>query len=124
MGTAWKTNINENFDFLAEIDVDMSFDGRRNTLLASDFASFDPHLGVEFGYKKIIYIRAGINNLQYTTDQFDDKTMKVEPSVGLGLVLGHFYIDYALTNVGSASGSLYSNLFSLKFDIFKKNKDA
>jgi len=124
LGTAWHTPLGDNFDFLTEIDVDITFDGRRNTLIASDFASFDPHLGIEFGYKSIIYIRGGINNLQYSTDQFDKKTLKVEPSIGIGLRLGHFYIDYALTNVGSASGTLYSNLFSLKFDIFKKNKDV
>lgn len=124
LGAAWGTPMGDKFSFLAEIDVDMTFDGRRNTLIATDFASFDPHLGVEFGFKKIIYIRAGINNLQFSTDQFDKKTFKVEPSIGLGIRLGHFYIDYALTNVGSASGTLYSNLFSLKFDIFKKNKDT
>ena len=124
LGAAWGTPMGEKFDFLVEIDVDMTFDGRRNTLIATDFASFDPHLGVEFGFKTIIYIRAGINNLQFSTDQFDKKTLKVEPSIGIGIRLGHFYIDYALTNVGSASGTLYSNLFSLKFDIFKKNKDT
>jgi hypothetical protein len=124
LGTAWKTPMGDKFDFLVEIDLDISFDGRRNTLIASDFASLDPHLGVEFGFKSIVYIRAGVSNLQFSTNQFDSKTLKVEPSIGLGLRLGHFYIDYALTNVGSASGTLYSNLFSLKFDIFKKNKDA
>jgi hypothetical protein len=124
LGTAWSTPMGDKFNFLAEIDVDMTFDGRRNTLIPTDFASFDPHLGVEFGFKNIIYIRAGVNNFQFSTDQFDKKTLKVEPSIGIGLRLGHFYIDYALTNVGSASGTLYSNLFSLKFDIFKKNKDT
>lgn len=124
LGAAWSTPMGDKFNFLAEIDVDMTFDGRRNTLIATDFASFDPHLGVEFGFKNIIFIRAGVNNFQFSIDQFDKKTLKVEPSIGLGLKLGHFYIDYALTNVGSASGTLYSNLFSLKFDIFKKNKDT
>jgi len=124
LGTAWHTPLGDKFEFMAEIDVDITFDGRRNTLIATDFASFDPHMGVEFGFKSIIFIRGGINNLQYSTDQFNRKSLRVEPSIGIGLRLGHFYIDYALTNVGSASGTLYSNLFSLKFDIFKKNKDA
>lgn len=122
LGAAWGTDLNSNFDFLAEIDMDLTFDGKRNTLISSDFISVDPHVGVEVGYKTIIYIRLGVNNFQFETDQFDKKTLKVDPSLGLGLRLKHFYIDYALTNIGSSSGALYSNIFSLKFDIYKKNK--
>ncbi len=122
IGGAWGKPLNSNFDILAEIDMDLTFDGKRNTLISSDFVSIDPHVGVELGFKRVVYIRMGVNNFQFATDQFDKKTLKVDPNIGLGLKLGHFYIDYALTNIGSASGALYSNVFSLKFDIYKKNK--
>lgn len=122
VGAAWGTALNASFDILAEADMDLTFDGKRNTLISSDFVSIDPHVGVELGFKRVVYIRMGVNNFQFETDQFDKKTLKVDPNLGLGLRLGQFYIDYALTNIGSASGALYSNVFSLKFDIYKKNK--
>lgn len=122
LGAAWGSKMGASFDILAEADMDLTFDGKRNTLISSDFISIDPHVGVEVGFKKVVYIRMGVNNFQFATDQFDKKTLKVDPSLGLGLRLGNFYIDYALTNIGSASGALYSNVFSLKFDIYKKNK--
>jgi hypothetical protein len=45
------------------------------------------------------------------------------PHAGIGLSLGPFQIDYALTNLvalSSQSANLYSNIFSLKFDIDKE----
>ncbi len=122
LGAAWSHQLSPSFSLLTEVDMDLTFDGKRNTLISSDFISVDPHAGVEVGYKSVVYIRLGVNNFQFETDQFDKRTLKVDPSLGLGLRLGHFYLDYALTNIGSASGTLYSNIFSLKFDIYKKNK--
>lgn len=122
LGGAWGTPLGASFDFLTEFDMDLTFDGKRNTLISSNFMSIDPHIGFEFGFKTVVYIRFGVSNFQYATDQFDKRTVKIDPNLGLGLRLGHFYLDYALTNIGSASGALYSNVFSLKFDIYKKNK--
>jgi hypothetical protein len=122
LGGAWGHAMGKSFSFLAELDMDLTFDGKRNTLISSDFVSIDPHAGVEIGYKNVVFIRLGVNSFQFETDQFDKKSLKVDPSLGLGLRLGNFYLDYALTNIGSASGTLYSNVFSLKFDIYKKNK--
>jgi hypothetical protein len=122
LGGAWGKPLSKSFDILAEVDMDMTFDGQRNTLISTDFISIDPHMGVELGFKRVVYVRFGLVNFQFATDQFDKKTLKVDPNLGLGLRLGNFYIDYALTNIGSASGALYSNVFSLKFDIYKKNK--
>lgn len=122
LGGAWGKKLGASFEILGELDMDLTFDGKRNTLISTDFMSIDPHAGVELGYKTVVFIRFGVNNFQFETDQFDKKTLKVEPSLGLGLRLGNFYLDYALSNIGSASGTLYSNMFSLKFDIYKKNK--
>jgi hypothetical protein len=122
LGAAWGKPIGSSFDILAEVDLDATFDGKRNTLISTDFISIDPSVGVELGFKRVVYVRFGLNNFQYATNQLNDKSLKVDPNLGLGLRLGQFYIDYALTNIGSASGALYSNVFSLKFDIYKKNK--
>ena len=123
LGAAWGTPLSKNFNILLSLDADLTFDGKRNVLISTDFISVDPHFGLELGFKTIIYIRAGVSGFQYSTNQFEQKSARVEPSIGIGLRLGHFYLDYALANVGNASGTLYSNLFSLKFDIYKKNKE-
>lgn len=122
VGGSWGKPLGKSFDILTELDLDMTFDGKRNTLISTDFISIDPHIGIELGFKKVVYIRFGLVNFQFATDQYGNKNLKVDPNLGLGLRLGNFYVDYALTNIGSASGALYSNVFSLKFDIYKKNK--
>jgi hypothetical protein len=122
LGAAWGMPLGESFDILSEIDLVTTFDGQRNTLISGGTVSIDPNMGVELGFKRVVYVRFGVDNFQYATNQFGGKTLKVDPNLGLGLRLGNFYIDYALTNIGSASGALYSNVFSLKFDIYKKDK--
>jgi hypothetical protein len=44
----------------------------------------------------------------------------VQPNIGLGLKIKSVSLDYALTDIGDNSVALYSNIFSLKFDLFKK----
>ena len=57
------------FDFgkvglTAELDMTMFMDGKRNTLISSYPFSFDPTIGFEADYKKFVFLRAGINNIQ------------------------------------------------------------
>ena len=44
----------------------------------------------------------------------------IQPNIGLGLKIKSVSLDYALTDIGDNSVALYSNIFSLKFDLFKK----
>lgn len=75
----------------------------------------DPAVGLEANYKKIVFLRAGIGNIQQVKN-YDDKTYtSVQPNFGVGLKIYKFTIDYALTNIGNVSESLYSNVFSVKF---------
>ena len=83
VGAAWGSPMGASFDILAEADMDLTFDGKRNTLISSDFISIDPHVGVEVGFKKVVYIRVGVNNFQFSTDQLDQKSLKVDPSLAL-----------------------------------------
>ena len=39
----------------SEFDLDITTDGKRNTLIRGNILNLDPHFGIEFGYKKIIY---------------------------------------------------------------------
>ncbi len=121
LGTARQFDFGSKFSLLAEANVDLTFDGKRNVLVRSNALSLDPHLGIEASYQKIVYIRAGLGNIQrvQSVDQKDE--LSFQPNIGLGLRIKQLYIDYALTDIGDQSAALFSNVFSLKFNIFKKS---
>jgi hypothetical protein len=115
--------IGKNFNALVDLDVDLTFDGKRNVLVKSDPISIDPHLGVEFGYKDIVFLRGGVGNIQDESNM-DGKVVKTfQPNMGVGIkIKNNICIDYALTDIGNTSIALYSNVFSLKFNINRKEK--
>ncbi|MBL4706659.1 MAG: hypothetical protein JKY54_19170, partial [Flavobacteriales bacterium] len=119
LGAARQFTIKEKFTILPEIGLDITFDGKRNTLIKSNFASIDPHLGIEFGYDGIVFLRSGVGNMQYILDINNNETLTFQPNIGIGVKIKRIAIDYALTDLGNASAALYSNIFSLKFDVVK-----
>lgn len=120
LGVARQFDIGEKFDLIAAVDLESTFDGRRNTVLRTDAWSADPRVGLELGYAGIIYVRTGLSNFQYVTDLSDSRQFSLQPNIGLGLKIKSVALDYALTDIGDNSVALYSNVFSLKFDLFKK----
>ncbi|MFN5846677.1 MAG: hypothetical protein ACK46O_13305, partial [Flavobacteriia bacterium] len=96
----------------AEIDLDITTDGRRNTLLRTGLVSVDPHMGIEFGFKSFVAIRGGISNLQYVKDFDDNRSLNLQPNIGVGLAIKNFHLDYAFTDIGDASVALYSHVIS------------
>ncbi len=121
-GVAYKATISKKITFTPEVDLDFTFDGKRNVLIKSNPISIDPKLGVEFGYDDFIFLRAGMGNIQEVKNIDQSTSTSVQPNIGLGLRLRNLTIDYALTNIGSNSGELYSNVFSLKLVINKQKK--
>lgn len=109
----------EKFKLLAEVDLDITTDGKRNVLIRSNPLSFDPHMGFEFGYQNIVFLRAGVGNIQRIDSEIDKEELTFQPNFGIGLKIREVYLDYALTDIGDQSAALYSNIFSLKFNIFK-----
>jgi hypothetical protein len=84
--------------------------------------SIDPNLGIEAIYNKLIFVRAGVGNIQRVSD-FDQSTyLTLQPNLGLGLRIRNLQIDYALSDIGNVSDVLYSNVFSLRIDIVGKKK--
>lgn len=120
IGVAREFKFGSKFDLIAAVDLENTFDGRRNTLIQSDLISTDPRVGLELGYAGVVYVRTGVSNLQYVTDISDNKQLSIQPNIGLGLKIKSVTLDYALTDIGDNSVALYSNIFSLKFDLFKK----
>lgn len=120
LGGAYDFAIGENFRITPELNVDITTDGKRNVPVKTNFASFDPHLGLEATYQEIIFLRAGVGNIQQATDNKGDKTTMFQPNIGIGLQIGSVGIDYAFTDIGNQSDALYSHVFSLKVGINRR----
>ena len=122
LGSAYKYTFKDKYSVLPELDLDMTFDKKRNVLVRSNLMSIDPHLGIEFGYDDFVFFRGGIYNIQTIKDFDGTKTTIVQPNMGVGVKLKNLTLDYALANIGGQGGIQYSNIFSLKLDIYKKQK--
>ncbi len=110
----------EKLSLTGELNASISTDGQRNVLISAEPISVDPVLGMELGYINLIFIRAGIGNIQKIKTFRNTEEYTIQPNLGIGLKLGNFFIDYALTDIGDQSDALYSNVFSLRFQIFKR----
>lgn len=115
LGASREFKLSNKFQLISEANLDVTLDGKRNSFIRSDVASISPSLGVELGYKKIVFLRTGINNVQWIQQFNGSENLSVMPNVGVGVAFKKFNIDYALSNIGNQSLALYSNVFSLSF---------
>jgi hypothetical protein len=125
-GFSYNFPINKKISLLAEADFDITFDGKRNTVISSNPISIDPKLGLELSYNNVFFVRGGINNFQQTLDDRDTTNQKkiwiYQPSIGAGFKVGDVEVDYAFTNLANQSNPLYTNVFSLKVDLVDMKK--
>lgn len=121
-------NFKNQIHVLTEVNADLTTDGKRNTLIKSNNISIDPRIGLQADYKKTIFLRAGIANIQKALDDKDTLNKKYitffQPSVGIGLKLGMLVVDYAYTSLQTQRNSLMSHIVSLRLDINPKNKNS
>ena len=121
IGAAYNYDITDKISLQSEIDFEVTTDGKRNVLIPAKPFSFDPKIGLEASYAKVIFLRAGLGNFQKATSDIDDSNITtMQPNIGVGLKIKSVSIDYALTDLGNLSQSLYSHVFSVKLDINKK----
>jgi hypothetical protein len=127
-GFSYNFPINKKVSLLAEADFDITFDGKRNTVISSNPISIDPKVGLELSYNNVFFVRGGINNFQQTLDDRDTTNQKkiwiYQPSIGAGFRVGDVQIDYAFTNLANQSNPLYTHVFSLKVDLVDIKKKA
>ena len=103
-------------DFLvsAAADVDLLFENRQAYYINLGSMSIEPHVGSEISYKDIIAFRAGVTD--FITDPVSG--FSVSPTLGLGLKLSSFVLDYGFTSFAGASSDLgFTHRISLRFDI-------
>jgi hypothetical protein len=110
----------QKFGLLAAMDLDLTFDGKRNTVLRTSLVSADPKMGFEFNYLHTLFLRAGAGNVQRVKNFDGSYYHSVQPNFGLGIQLKKFNIDYAMTNIGNVSDVLYSHVFSLRINLKDK----
>ena len=115
IGAARRFETIHKFGVLAAMDADITFDGKRHTLLRTSVFSIDPHIGVELDYSRVIFLRLGMGNIQIIPDLDKNKSFDFQPTLGVGLRLKNILLDYALTDLADQSIALYANVFSLKY---------
>jgi hypothetical protein len=112
----WK--LGETFGLVSALDLDMTFDGNRNTLISTSLLSIDPRLGLELSFKQVAFLRTGVSNFQYIKDFQGNESLNFLPSAGLGFNINQrFQIDYALSDIGNISETPYSHIFSVKVSL-------
>lgn len=115
MGVAKAFRIGRFMNLQTEIDLNVRF-AKTNDIFASEFASIDPAIGFQLDYDRIVYLRAGVGNMQYITQFDDSRALSLQPNFGVGFNYKGIKIDYALSNIGSVGNALFSNIFSITFD--------
>jgi hypothetical protein len=124
VGSSYNFRLGSTVNLLVEGDLDFTFDGKRNTIISSNALSVDPHAGIEASIKNVFFIRAGITNFQQALADADTTNQKrvwiYQPSLGAGFKIKNVSIDYAFSNLANQSNPLYTHIFSLKFDLSKK----
>ena len=116
LGGARTWTFNDKITLMGTVDLDFTFDGKRNTVVKSNFASVDPHGGMEIGHENQFFLRLGIGQFQKVEDFDGNKRWSMQPTAGLGIQLDQVSIDYALTDAFNQAEGLYSHVFSIKID--------
>lgn len=125
LGAARTFDLNEKFALTAEANLDVTFDGQRNTVVSSSAVNVDPRIGIEASYQNNIFLRAGVSNFQQALSDGDTLNQKkvwiYQPSVGAGFKIKNVMIDYAFTNLANQSNPLFTHVFSLRVDLVRRN---
>ena len=116
LGIAKKFVIRYDYSIMAAANMNMRFT-KTNDLIAADFVSIDPAVGLEFGYTDLVFVRAGVGNFQKVQQLDSSERVGFQPNIGLGFKYKGISIDYALTDLGDQSTAVYSNIFSVKVDL-------
>ena len=127
IGGAYNFRLGSSVNLLAEANLNLTFDGKRNTVISSNAISVDPGLGLEAAVKDVFFIRAGVTNFQQALADGDTLNQKkvwiYQPSLGAGVKIKNVMIDYAFTNLANQSNPLYTHIFSLRFNLVKKSSE-
>ncbi len=113
-GTGVTLPLTEDLGFTAGLDFDLAFDGQRAYAFNTGDVSLHPRLGTELTFRNIVALRAGISDVT-SSERFGTE---VTPTVGAGLNVGAFDVDYGFGDFGGIRQELgYSHRVSLKYTL-------
>ena len=118
LASAKKIHFGKKTSLLAELDLDLTFDGKRNTVISADPVSVEPKLGLELNINDVVFVRGGIHNFQQGLKDGDTTNLKkvwiYQPTVGAGFKIAKTIgIDYTFANLANQSNPLFSHIISL-----------
>ncbi|UOQ77806.1 PorV/PorQ family protein [Hymenobacter sp. 5516J-16] len=99
LGVGRTVKLPNEFTATAAVDLELTTDGQRNTLVSSKVVSLDPRAGLELGYKQLVYLRGGVGNIQQVQSFTGKEEWKMQPSLGVGLALSGLRLDMALSRL-------------------------
>lgn len=103
------------------VDFAFTTDGKRNVLVSGKPLSMDLRVGMEVGYKDIVFLRAGVGQFQRSNGDGTKQVWLVKPNIGAGFRVKTVYVDYALASLGNQSTFLFSHVFSLRVGLNVKS---
>lgn len=102
------------FSITGAIDTDLLFENRQAYYINIGRMSIEPHVGGEVSYKDVIAFRAGVTD--FITDPVSG--FSVSPTLGMGLKISSFVLDYGFASFAGASSDLgFTHRISLRFDL-------
>ena len=126
LGGAYDFRLGKSVKLMAEGSFDITFDGKRNTVLSADPVSIDPHLGLEATIKDVFFVRGGITNFQKALADEDTLNQKkvwiYQPSLGAGFKIKNIMLDYAFSNLANQDNPLYTHVFSIRVNFTKRKE--
>ena len=128
LGGGYDFRLAKSVKLLAEANLDLTFDGKRNALISSNPISVDPRIGLEAIVKDVFFVRLGINNFQKALSDGDTLNQKkvwiYQPSLGAGFKIKNVMLDYAFSNLANQNNPLYTHVFSIRYNFIKREKIA
>ena len=114
LGVGRRFELPKQFSALVATDLETTTDGQRGTLVSTKLVSVDPRLGLEIGYKDLVFLRGGAGNYQKIQSFAPNgsggysSTWKGQYSLGAGVAISGLRVDLALSRLaaeklGSAS---------------------
>ena len=105
LGAGRRFELPKEFSALVAVDLETTTDGQRGTPISTKTVSVDPRLGVELGYKNLVFLRGGAGNYQ-TIQSFAvnsngafDSSWKGQYSLGAGVAVSGLRVDLALSRL-------------------------
>jgi len=127
LGIGREFKLGKKSTLLAEANLDVTFDGQRNTVISSSAVSADPKVGLELNVNNVFFLRGGINNFQKALSDGDTLNQKkvwiYQPSAGAGFKIQNVTVDYAFTNLANQSNPLFTHVFSLRLNLVSTKKN-